>query len=1416
MRRDPQVKACRRVRGVIVLSLLLPSPLALAGQQAPVSAPAVATSAATAPAAPWETAFMSGSPSKLIAAASAFQAPPGSPVLMLNEELVCTYDQKGSRSERYRRVYKILDENGRQGWGSVGAAWSPWHQAKPEIHARVVTAAGQAFTLDPSTIEVSGSHADAEADVYSDRQLLRAPLPGVAVGSVVEIETVMQDSAPFFAAGTVERFFFGGSTPTRHTHLRLDAPLNLPLTYVAGTIPGLRKSETTIAGRRVVDLEAGPLAPWPDLWPGQSPESYLTSYVAFSTGASWSAVAKAYAELIDRQIGKPDLKNFLREAAPGVDPRRDRETFIARLVAHLGAEIKYTGVEFGDASIIPRTPAEIFARRYGDCKDKALLLTALLRSAGISAQVALLEVGFRPDVDAGLPGLGPFNHAIVFIPGAKPLWVDPTDRFSALGQLPRDDQDRLALIVSPATTGLVRTPLAPPSANKVIEARQVTVAENGDLGIVEHTDITGALGGNLRSGYAHADPKAIARQLEAHVKGNYQAKTLGKWAHSDVYAVDRPFHIDVETADAKAATVTDDAMAVTLPISSLIEFLPEQFRTNGASRARQGPEEPRSADYVLRDPFVYELSYHVTPPHGFVLDTPPRDEAQALGPARFSARFHAEKTGGVSAVFTFDTGKGRFTPAELETFSEAMKKFIESPNPMVTFHQVAAAALKAGNVREALAETRRLDQDHPGTALHTSQLASIYLGAGLGSAARTEARRAVALDPRSARAQRILGWVMEHDLVGRRFAAGCDRGAAERAYRRALELAPDDDIARASLIILQEYDSEGVLAFRPPHLDEVLALHRKFRETSKNPDGLLINYLYDLLNAERFADVLAERSSATGPVDARALRVAALAALSGPQAALQEASRLVPDSAQLPHALLVASSALLGLRRYPAAAGLLAQAAANGGDERTRSMVDRVRATHRREELRLDERKPGDVAKLFMAASMDLMSDVPGAFDRLRALSVPALAQAFERAGPATTRGQVRQGFGASLKNPAVPVRAIGDVVASTNVTVEGHPGDVCRVSFPMLAEQGKPEIIWFVAPDAKQHYKVVALSSDLSSLGSEALRLIQAGDLAGARKLLNAAAIGVSMGTADEPLSGAPLARIWQKGASAGDARQARAAAAALLVTDTVRAADAIPALEDCVQHPLSDTVALGCRVALLSAYGLSDRLDDAATVAARLESDFPESKAAFNLRVHLLNGVHRGGEALALVKARLARDPDDLDARRRLGEVQASVGDLRHAETTVEALTATNGAGATDFNLLAWLRLLRGKTDDQTVSLARRAAEASQRRSPTILHTLAAALAEADRPEEAYQTLREELDNRLTVLHPEITTEEWYVVGRIAESYGALDAAREAYGRCQRPKAPSAEDTWNLVERRVKALPPATPSAPSATRAH
>jgi len=116
--------------------------------------------------------------------------------------------------------------------------------------------------------------------------------------------------------------------------------------------------------------------------------------------------------------------------------------------------VRYFGIELGTNSHEPHPPSQVFAQRYGDCKDKAHLLVTILRALGLVAWPALTNTGEGRGIDDFLPSVSSFNHVIVrLIVDGVPRWVDPTasSQRGRLDELPPPSYER-ALIVDPSTT----------------------------------------------------------------------------------------------------------------------------------------------------------------------------------------------------------------------------------------------------------------------------------------------------------------------------------------------------------------------------------------------------------------------------------------------------------------------------------------------------------------------------------------------------------------------------------------------------------------------------------------------------------------------------------------------------------------------------------------------------------------------------------------------------------------------------------------------------------------------------------------------------------------------------------------------------------------------------------------------------
>jgi cellulose synthase operon protein C len=202
----------------------------------------------------------------------------------------------------------------------------------------------------------------------------------------------------------------------------------------------------------------------------------VAPYVHVSTLGSWQQVGRWYAQLIAPQFA---LDSALREAAAGLlaGKTTDQEK-IAAIHQFVLRNTHYVALEFGIYGYKPYPVAQVYARRFGDCKDKASLMIALLRAAGIEADIALVRTRRLGDVVEQATSISIFNHAVVYVPRYD-MWLDGTAEYAGSRELPLDDQGAMALTVAQnGDAQLRRIPVTLPMENYT--HRQVTAQVQRD------------------------------------------------------------------------------------------------------------------------------------------------------------------------------------------------------------------------------------------------------------------------------------------------------------------------------------------------------------------------------------------------------------------------------------------------------------------------------------------------------------------------------------------------------------------------------------------------------------------------------------------------------------------------------------------------------------------------------------------------------------------------------------------------------------------------------------------------------------------------------------------------------------------------------------------------------------------------
>jgi tetratricopeptide (TPR) repeat protein len=1318
----------------------------------------------------WDAPAFSADPVAMLREAAAVPAGADVRAIVLLEE--CRFEFAADGRQKYTRhlVSRIVSKEGAENWSATEARWEPWHQSRPVIRARVITADGRVHTLDPKTIAEAPVMQDS-ADVFSDARTLKAPLPAVEAGAILEEESVVEDSAPKFQAGQHNWmvFGYGKAYPVRKSRLILESPPALPMNYRVHGLPDMKAQREERDGTVRLTFEAADLRDIPESEDLLPHDVFVRPRVAFSTGKSWADVAGSYSATVDRQIKGADLKRLLNGDPPKGTPRE----IASVLVARLRKEIRYAAVEFGDAAYVPRPPADVFQRRYGDCKDQAALLVALLRASGVPANVALLNIEAAVDPEADLPGFGQFDHAIVYVPGEKSFWIDPTDSNSDAGEIPKIEQGRVALVASPWTTDLRRIPESPSVDNRQVEVRDFYLAESGASRVVETSQAWGSRAHEFRSFEGSSEDK-LKKDVANYVKNVYLSSDVTR-VEVTHKSFELPAGLVIEAAKARRGSTSAVDAAVFVRLESVVSPLPKYF-SQGLKEAEKGKEKDaeksgRQHDLLLPESFVYEIRYRIHPPLGYGANEVPKAETRNWGQATFHQEYRLDTDGAVTALLRFDSGPRRMSAADAEALHKGVLDLNASKAVVLAFEQKGMTLLHGGKIREALDEFRALQKTHPQEAVHFGQIADAFLEAGLGDAARTAARQGVTLEPQSVAAHLELAWILRHDALGRDFRKGFDFDGAAAEYRQALKLEPDNSEAREDLAILLEHNKEGVRYAAGSHMAEALEEYKAVAKEIKDT-GLAANPVFDLVWSGKYSEARQAAEELPASLNKNVLLLTAIAA-TDPSAAIREATTRFPEASERQSALANTGELLLKLRLYSAAGQLIgASAQGSASAAAVLSRANQIGQFHRIEDSKFPVDDPRSVVQNFFRIVMTTNLDRV-APELSQILSRYAQDQVLDIDDTEGVKSMARQARGAFSKVGLSPEVGLDLTVCGSPMVVEGDRAAGFRVQ--MQNPFAGSSTIMFVTSENGQ-LKFLDTGDGPNTVGGEILDRAEKGDLAGARHWLDWVRAELKLGGGEDPLSGPLLPRFWTKGQQ-GE-KDAIIEAAASLLTTVKSDQRAIPILRAALDKA-AEPDRPRYLAALAQAYSKRDKCTDLQPVAESLVKSFPESATAFGYLTEAFNCRQLWKQSGDAAEDRLKKLPDDPEAIRILARVAASQGNYADAERQLRRLIALGKAVTEDRNLIGWTALYHPPVPSQVMGDV--LTGAGQDPPFSILHTIAMLYAEDGKTREARDVLRQAMDS-MGMDEPESSI--WLVVGRVAEDFDARDAALAAYGKVEKPK--------------------------------
>ena len=168
-------------------------------------------------------------------------------------------------------------------------------------------------------------------------------------------------------------------------------------------------------------------------------------------------------------------------------------------------------VEYGESGYEPHSANEVLFNRYGDCKDQAVLLTAMLRYAGFKAYPVLVPTRSVYPISKNFPSIN-FNHAICALEyGDKLIFMDPTAETTSFGDVPLGDQNREVMVFGKKPM-IKRIPLE--KDNAAIYRTKIALDKNGNAAIERMVTTKGFFSSSQRWYFKYTHPDKIREDIQ--------------------------------------------------------------------------------------------------------------------------------------------------------------------------------------------------------------------------------------------------------------------------------------------------------------------------------------------------------------------------------------------------------------------------------------------------------------------------------------------------------------------------------------------------------------------------------------------------------------------------------------------------------------------------------------------------------------------------------------------------------------------------------------------------------------------------------------------------------------------------------------------------------------------------------------
>lgn len=506
-------------------------------------------------------------------------------------------------------------------------------------------------SVDEAIESGEGDADDPSMAMYTSARSFYVHFPRLNPGDVVELLYRVEDIAPrnAFADYFGEVVYMQSTESIGHSEYVLITPKSRTFYFNEPKVPGLAKNVVEKGDEKIFRFVAENVPPL-DPEPLSPPLGETLGHVHVSTYKSWDDMGRWYWGLVKDQFTADDeVRKRVAEITKGLT---DEKAKIRAVYDFVVQKTRYVALEFGIHGFKPYRCAQIFARGFGDCKDKATLIVTMLKELGIPATIVIVRTGLRGDFETAPASLAPFDHAIAYVP-SQDLYLDGTAEWTGSTELPSMDRGSLALQVNEGKPKLVHLPVPPASESVIAKRVEATIGGSGDAQVSVDLSVSGAPAGAWRQRY-HA--KTTQRQrVQEDLASDMQGLEVSEVTTGDLDDVEARVAI---AAKGKAASFArKDGGTWRVPVGA------KEFAV-----ASWAPLSRRRSDVRIAALSTRETETVVRLPHGAKIVAAPKKAAGTSPFGNFTVDVETTGDETVRVKSTVAITKSRISTAEYPAF----------------------------------------------------------------------------------------------------------------------------------------------------------------------------------------------------------------------------------------------------------------------------------------------------------------------------------------------------------------------------------------------------------------------------------------------------------------------------------------------------------------------------------------------------------------------------------------------------------------------------------------------------------------------------------------------------------------------------------------------------------------------------